>query len=674
MLAKVVSAKPGGEERPGQQAMCEAVENALEDGCHLLVEAPTGTGKSLAYLVPAVLHATSEHGNRVVVVTATKALQEQLVHEDLPFLARALAEGGRRFSFAMVKGRSNYLCRARLAGVLADGLELRLAFESGGRELAVATVQRLARWAGETTTGDRSDAPAGVDDAVWSQVSIDGGECPGAADCTFGDDCFAEAARHAAARSDVVVVNAHLYATHLAAGVTVLPEHDAVVFDEAHQLENTVSSVLGVRMSGWRLRRLAGRHRRAGGAPAVGDRVESAAAALETALADAATGGDASPVDPCQGDLALALAQAGAAAAEAGADLRSLQSADETARARSTQAQRVADGVREDTARLLDGQTYVNHVAWVQPGGGGSELHLAAVDVGPLLAELLYPAVTVVATSATLTTARRFDLLARRLGLDRPPPAPADGAEERDHDGAGTGDAAGARRYRSLAVPSPFDHRRQALLYVARHLPDPRADGYPAAMHEELHGLVSAAAGRTLALFTSRAAMQRAAAALTDRGGYEVLVQDTLSRPQLLERFCAGPGSVLCATQSFWSGIDLPGRLCHLVTIDRIPFPRPTDPLTQARRKAALARREDPFRAVDLPAAATQLAQGVGRLIRSATDEGVVAVFDRRLATAGYRRTLLETLPPFRRTVDPAEVAAFLARLVAEAPSRGGGI
>lgn len=665
-LARVVARKTGGESRPGQQAMCAGVEAALAGGGHLLVEAPTGTGKSLAYLVPGVLHARSGPERRLVVVTATKALQEQLLGEDLPMLAGALAHEGVSFSFAMLKGRANYLCRAKLAVALDEGLELRLEFEREGREAAAAAVRELAAWAERTGTGDRAEAPGSATDAVWSQVSVDGTECPGAANCREGGRCFAEMARHRAAASDVVVVNTHLYATHLASDGAVIPEHDAVVVDEAHTLENTVATVLGVRMSAGRLRRVAARHRGAGGARPLGDRIDGAAAALDTAL-ETADLDDAGRVQPWAGDLAVVLAQAAEAAAAAAADLRAATSHDDTAGAKRAHAARLADAVRDDAARLLDPAERENHVAWVEGGPGARELRLAAIDVGRLLAALLYPTVTFVATSATLATAGRFDVLAARLGLS--PPEPAAGG---DGDGAGDGD--GGPGYRPLLVPSPFDHRRQAVLYVARHLPDPRSERFGPAMHDELHRLVIAAGGRTLALFTSRAAMARAAAALVESGGVEVLLQDAMPRAELVERFRAGPGSVLCATQSFWSGIDLPGRLCHLVTIDRIPFPRPSDPLTQARRDVARRRRQDPFTTVDLPAAAVQLAQGAGRLIRTSTDEGVVAVFDRRLASAGYRRTLLETLPPFRRSIEAAEAIALLERLAAPpAPGRGGG-
>ena len=290
------------------------------------------------------------------------------------------------------------------------------------------------------------------------------------------------------------------------------------------------------------------------------------------------------------------------------------------------QTGRLVDGLAGAVVRLLDPATYSNQVAWVEKFRDRPELHLAIIDVGPVLAGALYPKVKVIATSATLATGGRFEGLARRLGLSLPAPP------SEDDDGEPSGPPA-PPRFSALAVPSPFDHPRQGFLYVARHLPEPNDPAFTAAMHEELHALIAAAGGRTLALFTSRAAMERAADALAGRDGYEIVVQDRLPRPELLARFRSGPGLALFATQSFWQGVDLPGSLCHLVTIDRLPFPRPTDPLVQARREAAEARGANAFSAVDVPIAATLLAQGSGRLIRTTTDQGVVAVFDRRLAT-----------------------------------------
>jgi ATP-dependent DNA helicase DinG len=688
ILAAVIAAKPGGETRPGQEAMCAAVDAALAAGEHLLVEAPTGVGKSLAYLAPAVAHARGGTADaRVVVVTATKALQEQLIRDDLPALAAALA--GKPLRFAMLKGRSNYLCRAKLDVTMTDGVEARFDFGDEGVGGALEAVQRLSAWAEETATGDRADAPGAVSDAVWSQVSVDPGECPGAATCHAGDTCFAEGAREAAAAAEIVVVNSHLYAAHLASGGNVLPPHTAVVFDEAHTLEDTFAEAFGVRLTPFRVRRAASRARIAGADTDLTRRLERAADALDSALGapdDAIrvdlTGVAAAPVPADRGGddalpddeaLAAALATVGTLAVEVRGTLRKSElglvggsgGGGDVARAKAAQAVRLLDGLADDVALLLDPPP--NSVAWVESNRGRPELHQATVDVGPTLAARLYPEVTVIATSATLATGGRFDLLARRLGLTLPPPA-----DDPDDDEDGDPGAGGPGReavepappvHRALTVPSPFDHARQGWLYVAKHLPEPNDPRFAEAMADELHDLITAAGGRTLALFTSRAAMERTADMLAARGGYEVLVQDRLPRPELVARFRAGPGSALFATQGFWQGVDLPGHLCRLVAIDRIPFPRPTDPLVAARRAAATARRENDFNAVDLPAAATLLAQGAGRLIRTTTDSGVVAVFDRRLATKGYRQTLLATLPPLRRTIDRAQMVAVLGAL-----------
>jgi ATP-dependent DNA helicase DinG len=664
-LAAVTAALPGGgEDRPGQLSMAEAVARAVDERRHLVVAAGTGTGKSLAYLVPVALS-----GRRVVVATATKALQDQLATKDLPLVAAGI-EGSHRLSFAVLKGRSNYLCRQRaleVGGAVDEpglaGVGLFDPDDHDGGSAAVAgapapprtvdlgrlgdQLRRLIAWAETSGTGDRAELPFEPHPRAWAALSVTARECPGAFRCPSGTVCFAELARERAAAADVVVVNTHLYATHVASDGAVVPEHDVVVLDEAHAVEDVMSGALGMEITGGRLRAVAQAARGLVGtddarAPDdvtdAGDRLEAVLAprAGQRVLRSAAAGTVAGPdaelaavLELARGRLeALARAlrraegDAGPAAAVAGGG------GDEDG-ARRNRALLALGHLVEDAAAMTG--LGDDQVAWVEttgPGGRTPALKVAPVAVGPVLAERLWPAVTAVLTSATVPPG-----LSERLGL---PP------EATDH----------------LDVGSPFPYRTCALLYCAAHLPDPRRPGAAEALHEELRSLITAAGGRTLALFTSWRAMHAAADALRPVLPFRVLAQGDLPKARLLDAFASEHGACLFATMSFWQGVDVPGPTLSLVALDRLPFPRPDDPLLQARRDRAGA---GAFRLVDLPRAATLLAQGAGRLIRSSTDTGVVAVLDPRLAGAGYRRTLLEALPPMRRTKDGAEACAFLA-------------
>ncbi len=633
-MSRVVAALPGGgEQRSGQLRMAEAVAEAIEDGHHLLVQAGTGTGKSLGYLVPAVLAR-----RRVVVATATKALQEQLVAHDLPVVHRSLGLG---FTWALLKGRSNYLCRAALADVVRDAGQGVLIEGSGpGRE----HLDRVVDWAEESRTGDRTDLPVAVASADWSRLSVGAGECPGAQRCPEGDLCFAEDARRRAAAADVVVVNLHLYSAHLASGGMVLPEHDVVVIDEAHALEDIAAATLGVTVGPGALGSVARAARSLLSAehPALAP-LDAAATALAGALAERA----GQRVDPGTGALGLALVGAAEAIATVAGAARQLDPSGEAA-SRKDRLVQLASGLVEDLRQASEADRDL--VAWVEDAPSPT-LRVAPVDVGAELAARLFPDVRVVLTSATLAVGGRFEPMAQRLGLDRAPPEP--GGEE---EGA-------VPPWRGLDVGSPFDYPTQGLLYCAAHLPGPRAPAYEEAMLDELEALIRAAGGRTLALFTSRRAMDAAQDRLAGRLPWEVLVQDTVPRPVLHRRFLDEETSVLLATMGFWQGFDAPGPTCSLVVVDRLPFSRPDDPLAEARREAATRARRNAFATVDLPRAAVLLAQGAGRLIRSAGDRGVVAVLDKRLATASYRWELVRSLPPLRRTKDPEEVRRFLAGL-----------
>ncbi len=639
----------GGDDRPGQHRLAAAVADAIDGGHHLVAEAPTGSGKGLAYLAPAVAS-----GRKVVVSTATLTLQDQLWHKDLPHLRE---HGGVPFDAALLKGRSQYVCRAKLRSAVAGRP---LLDERPGPTLERDLV-RLEQFTIESKTGDLGDVD--IADDSRRAASCAPRECPGAAKCQDGDDCFAELARAKAAAADVLVVNHALYCAHLASGGNVLPDHDVVVFDEAHVLPDVATGAFGFDLHPIGLRQLSTRLGTVGVSWRDTDPLTASAAALEHAL-DGLDG----RVDPTEDALATAI---GGAAERLAAAQRGIDAGDDPTAA--NQVQQLAAS-RLDALRRMQ-TPREDEVAWVERGA----LHLAPISVAEPLASRLLDERPTVLVSATLGGGTRFAAFARRLGLD--PAATLGPVARRDRgtepqstepdakaadDDDGDGDGSGSMRmtpgtgYVDVTVESPFDYREQAMLYVARHLPEPRDPGWADAAVAETASLVQAAGGRALVLCTSRAAVTRMSEALRTEGGHPVLVQGEGSRAALLDQFGADERSVLVATRSFWMGVDVPGPSCVLVVIDRLPFSRPDDPLAQARREASERTGGNGFRDVDLPAAALVLAQGSGRLIRSRRDRGVVAVLDRRLATAGYRDLLLDALPPMRRVIDPEIVRTFL--------------
>jgi ATP-dependent DNA helicase DinG len=686
-LAAVTHALPGGgEDRPGQRAMADAVARAIDEERHLVVQAGTGTGKSLAYLLPAV-----RSGRRVVVATATKALQDQLATKELPFLAEHLGQRP-AFSFAVLKGRSNYLCRQRALEVSGGAVDAMTVSDdlfsaepdgAGGEAGDPARdgdpgprddgqpgplgrfgtqIRDLIAWAATSATGDRAELAFEPHPRVWAAVSVSARECPGAFRCPSGTTCFAEWARTRASTADVVVVNTHLYATHVASGGAVLPEHDVLVLDEAHAVEDIMTAGLGIELTAGRLRAvaLAARGLLAAEDGPVADGVSDVADRLDGALRPLAgqrlgtTGrgprAAARAADSSELDGVLELARGRVAALTGAVQRQKVEQAtfDQTevpggdgggpdTAARRTRVLLAAGHLVDDLAALQAPDA--DHVAWVEAGGAGGRwmtLRRAPIEVGPVLAEALWPNVTAILTSATVPP-----LVEDNLGLPR---------------------ATTAR----LDVGSPFPYERCALLYCGARLPDRRDPGAPAALHQELEVLITAAGGRTLALFTSWRGMQAAVDALRPVLPFRVLAQNDLPKTKLLEAFAAEESACLFATMSFWQGVDVPGATLSLVAIDRLPFPRPDDPLLEARRERAGT---GAFRAVDLPRATTLLAQGAGRLIRSSTDTGVVAVLDPRLATAGYRRTMIDALPPMRFTTKRPEVVAFLQAIAGATPS-----
>lgn len=615
-LERVVANLPVGELREGQRDMTVAVANAIENEQHLIVQAGTGTGKSLAYLVPAI-----RSGKRVVVATATKALQDQLSEKDLPFLEQHIEEP---LSWAVLKGRSNYLCKQRLAEMERDGEQLELD-EGQGRPAAGSGLQirRIVKWSTETQTGDRAELDFEPLPRVWGAVSVGPMECPGKAKCPSGTGCFAEQARDMAQAASVTVVNLHLYGINLASGGNILPQHDVVVIDEAHQFEDVLSSAAGLDFGMGRFVSMARNSRPVASDDTTRELVDIGGR-LTDLLATRVGQRLRSIDDELSSQLAIAFEKVNEIVAEARAN------DDEDVSAARERVLMQGGHFAADIAMIRE--LPKTHVAWVEGPAASPSLRLAPIDVAEFLSESLWhdEGPTAILTSATLDTE-----LDTRLGLN-------------------------AGSFDRIDVGSPFDYEHQGLLYCAMSLPKPTADTWLDSVAAELVTLVEAAGGRTLALFTSWRAMDHVAAHLSDNVDYQVLTQRDLPKPALVREFMSDETSVLCATMGFWQGVDIPGAALRLVTIDRLPFPRPDDPLLEARREQA---GPAAFGTIDLPRTATMLAQGAGRLIRTATDRGVVAVLDQRLGTARYRWDLVNALPPMRRTRHRDEVVEFLRSL-----------
>ncbi len=657
LLGAVVTAS-GGSRRQGQDDMAAAVAAAVEDGRHLLVQAGTGTGKSWGYLVPAVAAAV-RRGRGVVVATSTLALQGQLVRQDLPRLADALAAPlGRRPTWQLVKGRNNYVCAHRLSGG-SEAEEDPMSFfdddsgrgghgGGGARSSLELQVTRAREWAAGTETGDRDELVPGVSDRAWRAVSVTARECLGAQRCPVAVECFSEAARARAREVDVVVTNHALLAIDATDNRKTLPQHDVVVVDEAHDLLDRVTAALSREVTVGSVRAVATAARRAGCSAEDVKDLDRCADSLETALEGTPLGRLVDGAPPALQDSLLLLATATRSA------LRTLPKDPDVAAAAGVQnaragllehagvAERLGGVPVEEGEEDADGTADApigEDVVWVEDDERrGRVLRAAPLNVAGLLRSRLFDARTVVATSATLTGPGGFEVLARRLGLGR-------------------------GGWRGLDVGSPFDYRRQAILYVASHLPAPGRDGHGDPLHEELVALVSAAGGRTLGLFSSRRAAVAAAEVVRARTDFPVLCQGDDVVPTLVRRFAEDPETCLFGTLGLWQGVDVPGPSCSLVVLDRVPFPRPDDPLSQARSEAVDRAGGSGFMSVSVAHAATLLAQGAGRLVRNGDDRGVVALLDPRVATKRYGPALLDALPPFWRTTDRDVALGALRRL-----------
>jgi len=615
-LDAVTNALERAENRPGQREMAGRVADAISGEQHLIVQAGTGTGKTLAYLVPAVTA-----GTRTVVATATKALQDQLANKDLPFLGEQLAAAGLAdLDWAVLKGRSNYVCLQRLRE-MADPAQGQLELD----EMAVTTraeIKKIAEWAGRSKTGDAAELSWSPSDGAWRSVSVGSDECPGADRCPLGDACFAELARRRAQAADVVVVNTHLYGLDVASGGSILPDHDLVVFDEAHGLEDIMSDTVGAQVAPGRFAAMSSIIRRIIDDPQLVGSVAEIGEALRDALR--AHVGERLP-SPLPDDVQQVLNDARLRLEAVSDLLLAIDTPVEDAKQRKLRAQSVTLRATEQLDVAIEGRD--GFVAFVSGSPDSPRLEVAPLDVGPVMHEGVWTRRTAVLTSATIPSS-----LSRRVGID------PDSVEEID-------------------VGSPFDYETQSLLYCAVHLPNPNTAEFRPAVHDELEALIDAAGGRTLALFTSWSAMDEAAAVLRDRVDHPILTQRDLPKPALVKAFSEQDEACLFATAGLFQGVDVPGQTLSLVVIDRLPFPRPDDPLLSARRERLGA---SAFSEIDLPRASMMLAQAAGRLIRTTTDRGAVAVMDPRLGTARYRWDIVNALPPMRRTRHREEIERFL--------------
>lgn len=643
LLDEAVAAT-GGQNRAGQRTMAAHVAQALELQRHLLVQAGTGTGKSLGYLVPALAR-VGESDQPIVVATATLALQAQIVNRDIPRLLEALEPRPEsQAQVALLKGRNNYLCLHKLEGGYPEDEPDALFDMPSSTSRVGEEVVRLREWADRTETGDRDELKPGVSDRAWAQVSVSAAECLGRR-CPLVEECFSEMARSRAAEADIVITNHALLAINAFEGMKVLPEHETVIIDEAHELVDRVTGAVSGSLTVAMVRRAARsvkKHSKADSGA-----LEMAAGTLETAFEGLAEG----LLKGLDGRLLTAISAVNDAARTALSDTKpdgqDVDAGLQMARSRVSE-------VHDMSSRILEASGEQD-VLWISRQGGWENgryvaasdtdpatLNIAPLSVGLQLRDGLFADRTVILTSATLTVGDSFDVAAAALGLQ----------------------GEGAPRWTSIDVGSPFDYRKQGIMYVAGDLKPP-GFGVHEGQLERLRELCEASEGGALGLFSSKRAAERAAEYMREHSDLNILLQGESSLKALVEEFSEDVDSCLFGTMSLWQGVDVPGDSCRLVVMDRIPFPRPDDPIAQARTEAVNRHRGNGFMAVSAHHAAIRMAQGAGRLIRSVNDRGVVAVLDSRVATKRYGGFLMKAMPPMWATQNKTAVTGALARLSA---------
>ena len=644
----IARAHPDYEYRPGQVEMAEAVMRAFEERRHLIVEAGTGTGKTLAYLVPAVAAAVGR-GGRVVISTGTKNLQEQLMEKDVPFLQRVLP---RKFSAAYLKGRGNYAClnrikRAETSPVL-DGLD------------DVDYFDQVRRWARESETGDRAELTELPETlSFWRHIDARSETCLGQK-CPDYDACYITRMRQRASDADIVVVNHHLFFADLSLRGgeygQVIPDYSAVIFDEAHQIEDIAAEYFGAQVSNYQvedllrdlqnlpvtdaalnreLTRTSGRVARFGDQFWMGFREgrgeEGRYPVTPGTFARKNRAGEIEPTP--LGEAYLGFDGA----------LARLETTLDAMRDKPPEVENFVRRLREvrfDLEFIVAGDDQ-RYVYWTERRGRGLFLRASPIDVSTLLQDKLFERVeTVVLTSATLASAGNFGFIRRRLGL----------AE-------GEGEEAEPSKTDELVASSGYNFEEQAVLYLPPRMPDPRSPEWVERAADEVVKLLNVSGGRAFVLSTSLAGMRALHERVAPRVDFPCFVQGSASKAGLLERFRATQGAVLFATSSFWQGVDVRGEQLSCVIIDKLPFAVPTDPVVYARHRFIEQQGGSSFYEYSIPQAVITLKQGLGRLIRSATDRGILAVLDPRLRTAAYGRLFLQSLPPCRITSDISDVA-----------------
>ena len=643
----------GGAMRPGQQEMVKHVVTALEDEEHLLVQAGTGTGKSMGYLIPALAHAQTS-AKPVIVSTATLALQSQIVGRDVPRLLESLkGKLSRPMDVALLKGRSNYLCQYKLGGGYPEDDEGTLFSMEEPAPLRgqvfspLATeVMKLRDWADRTDTGDRDELVPGVSDKAWKQVSVSAMECLGSQKCPMADECFSEMARARAAEADVVITNHALLAVSAFEGLSVLPDFDVAIIDEAHELQDRVTSSVSGALSARMVLTAAGGAKRHCAVNV--DELVKATHRLEKALTGVPTG---LLEDGLREDMGIALNDIVEQARLVLALTKPEANAPADGGRQTARSQMQA--IMDDAIRMLEAEERREVLYTTRPrefveGRGyveADETQPATLNVAPLsvagkLREGLFDGRTVVLTSATLAIGAQFDSVAGSLGLM----------------------GAGAPSWTGIDVGSPFDYPKQGILYVAKHLPKPGRQ-LAAETLDEIEDLIKASGGGALALFTSKRSAEEAAEILRARLDVDILCQGEASMKSLVEQFSTERDTCLFGTMTLWQGVDVPGDSCRLVIIDKIPFPRPDDPISKARTEDVQKHGGNGFMQVSATHAAIRLAQGAGRLIRSVQDKGVVAILDSRMATARYGAFLKASLPPMWPTIDKKTIVGVLNRM-----------